>query len=72
MTNSDNMIEMQGIVEKHVHGKFDVKLTENNKTVLCTISGKLRVNNIKIIVGDLVTVRISVYDLNKGIIVWRG
>ena len=53
--------------------KFEVRVEAggNEKIVVCTLSGKLRQNYIRIIPGDKVTVEISPYDLTKGIITWR-
>ena len=50
---------------------FRVKL-ENGHTVLCHISGKMRMNYIRILPGDKVTVEMTPYDLNKGRIVFRA
>lgn len=64
-------IELEGEVISNLPGdKFKVKL-ENNMEVICTISGKIRLSGIKIVVGDKVKVSISTYDLTKGRIVWR-
>jgi translation initiation factor IF-1 len=49
---------------------FKVEL-ENGHQVLAHISGKLRMNFIRIIPGDKVTIELSPYDLSKGRIVWR-
>lgn len=49
---------------------FKVKLP-NGHIVTATISGKLRLNYIKILVGDNVTVEVSPYDISKGRITWR-
>jgi len=49
---------------------FQVKL-ENGHTILAHISGKLRMNFIRIIPGDKVLIEMSPYDLTKGRIVWR-
>ena len=49
---------------------FKVKLP-NGHIVTATISGKLRMNYIKILVGDSVTVEVSPYDISKGRITWR-
>ena len=49
---------------------FKVKLP-NGYIVTATISGKLRMNYIKILVGDTVTVEVSPYDISKGRITWR-
>ena len=63
---------MEGrVVEALPNAMFQVKL-ENGHTVLAHISGKLRMNFIRILPGDKVTVEISTYDLTKGRITWRG
>jgi len=49
---------------------FRVEL-ENNHTILATLSGRLRQNNIRILLGDGVDVEMSPYDLNRGRIVYR-
>ena len=64
-------IEVEGIVlEKLPNAMFKVEL-ENGHIVLAHISGKLRMNFIKILPGDKVTLEMSPYDLSKGRIVWR-
>ena len=74
MARSDKF-EMNGIVKKALPGtKFEVEvITEQNvhHNVICTLSGKLRQNFIKIIPEDKVIIEISQYDISKGIIVWR-
>ncbi len=50
---------------------FEVKL-QNGHKILATISGKLRMNFIRILPGDKVTVELSPYDLTRGRITWRG
>jgi translation initiation factor IF-1 len=50
---------------------FRVKLTENH-IILATISGRLRQNNIRILLGDSVDIEMSPYDLNRGRIVYRN
>ena len=70
MSKSD-LIEMEGtIVEKLPNAMFKVEL-ENGHVVLAHISGKLRMNFIRILPGDKVTVEMSPYDLSKGRIIWR-
>ena len=65
-------IEMEGVVlEKLPNAMFQVEL-ENGHKVLAHISGKLRMNYIKILPGDKVTVVLSPYDLTKGRITWRA
>ncbi|BDV03572.1 MAG: translation initiation factor IF-1 [Candidatus Hepatoplasma scabrum] len=53
-------------------GEFRVRLDENNHLVHCRPSGKIRTNYIKMVNGDKVMVRITPYDLSKGVIVYRG
>ena len=65
-------IEMEGtVLEKLPNAMFQVEL-ENGLKVLAHISGKLRMNYIKILPGDKVTVVLSPYDLTKGRITWRA
>lgn len=70
MSKSD-VIEIEGVVvEKLPNAMFKVEL-ENGHIVLAHISGKLRMNFIKILPGDKVTLEMSPYDLSKGRIIWR-
>ncbi len=70
MSKTD-VIEIEGVVvEKLPNAMFKVEL-ENGHVVLAHISGKLRMNFIKILPGDKVTLEMSPYDLSKGRIVWR-
>ena len=68
----DDLIELEGvIVEALPNAMFMVELPNKHK-VLAHISGKLRMNYIKILQGDKVTVEISPYDLTRGRITWRS
>ena len=58
------------VVEKLPNAFFKVEL-ENGHQILATISGKLRMNFIRILPGDKVTIELSPYDLTKGRIIWR-
>lgn len=70
MSKSD-VVEIEGtVVEKLPNAMFQVEL-ENGHRVLAHISGKLRMNFIKIVPGDKVTLELSPYDLTKGRIIWR-
>lgn len=70
MSKAD-VLELEGVVvEKLPNAMFKVEL-ENGHIVLAHISGKLRMNFIKILPGDKVTLEMSPYDLSKGRIVWR-
>ncbi len=66
-----DVIELEGVVlETLPNAMFKVKL-ENGHELLCHISGKLRMNFIRILEGDTVTVDMSPYDLTRGRITWR-
>ena len=70
MSKAD-VIEIEGtVVEKLPNAMFQVEL-ESGHQVLAHISGKLRMNFIKILPGDKVTLELSPYDLSKGRIIWR-
>ena len=70
MAKSD-VIEIEGtVIEKLPNAVFQAEL-ENGHKVLAHISGKLRMNFIRILPGDKVTIELSPYDLSKGRIVWR-
>ena len=67
-----DVIELEGVVVEALPGtQFRVKLP-NNAVILAHISGKLRMNFIKILPGDRVTVEMSPNDLTKGRITWRA
>ncbi|MDO5061672.1 MAG: translation initiation factor IF-1 [Peptostreptococcaceae bacterium] len=66
-----DVIELEGvIVDALPNAMFKVKL-ENDHQIIAHISGKLRMNFIRILPGDRVTVELSPYDLTKGRITWR-
>lgn len=68
----DDVIEVDGtVVESLPNAMFRVEL-ENGHKVLAHISGKLRMNYIKIVPGDKVKIELSTYDLTKGRITWRA
>jgi translation initiation factor IF-1 len=67
-----DVIEVEGkVLESLPNAQFMVELTNGHK-ILAHISGKLRMNFIRILPGDKVTVEISPYDLTKGRITWRS
>ncbi len=69
--SKNDVIELEGVViEKLPNATFQVEL-ENGHKIIAHISGKLRMNFIKIIPGDKVMIEMSPYDLTKGRIVWR-
>lgn len=70
MSKAD-VIEVEGtVLEKLPNAMFKVEL-KNKHVVLAHISGKLRMNFIRILPGDKVTIELSPYDLDKGRIIWR-
>ena len=70
MSKAD-IIEVEGtVLEKLPNAMFQVQL-ENGLEILAHLSGKLRMNYIRILPGDKVTIEMSPYDLTKGRIIWR-
>lgn len=74
MSKAD-MIELEGVVVEslpNTNFMVEIDFGKNKKTILATISGKLRMNYIRILPGDKVTVQMSPYDLTRGRITWRS
>ena len=70
--SKEDMIELEGIVvESMPNAMFKVEI-QGGHVILAHISGKLRMNFIRILPGDKVTVEMSPYDLSKGRITWRS
>ena len=70
--SKEDVIEVEGIVKEALpNAQFRVEL-QNGHIILAHISGKLRMNFIRILPGDKVTVEISPYDLTMGRITWRS
>ena len=68
----DDMIELEGVVTESLpNTTFHVDIG-NGHIILVHISGKLRMNFIRILPGDKVTVQMSPYDLTRGRITWRS
>lgn len=67
----EGFILQKGEIIQSVGNGFFKVLTENNIEVFCNLSGKMRQNYVKILVGDKVELQISVYDLTKGRITRR-
>ena len=71
MSKSD-VIEVEGVVtESFPNAVFEVELPNGHK-VLAHVSGKMRMNYIRIYPGDQVTIELSPYDLARGRITWRS
>jgi translation initiation factor IF-1 len=71
MAKEDVIVVVGNVLENLPGAKFKVEL-QNKQVVICHLSGKMRVNKIRIIPGDSVKVEMSPYDLTKGRIVFRG
>ncbi len=70
--SKEDMIELEGtVVEAMPNAMFKVEI-QGGHQILAHISGKLRMNYIRILPGDKVTVEMSPYDLSKGRITWRS
>ena len=70
--SKEDVIEVNGkILEALPNATFQVEL-ENGHKILAHVGGKLRMNFIRILPGDKVTVEMSPYDLTKGRITWRA
>ena len=71
MSKSD-VIEVEGVVtESYPNAMFEVELPNGHK-ILAPVSGKMRMNYIRIYPGDKVTIELSPYDLTRGRITWRS
>jgi len=70
--SKQDVIEIEGTVKEALpNAQFKVELP-NGKEILAHISGKLRMNFIRILPGDKVTLEMSPYDLTRGRIIWRA
>lgn len=70
--SKEDMIEVEGIVREALpNATFKVEI-QGGHVILAHISGKLRMNFIRILPGDKVTVEMSPYDLSRGRITWRS
>jgi len=69
--NKKEKEEVEGVVIESLHNTmFRVKI-DNQKIVLCHLAGKMRINYIKVMPGDRVTVELTPYDETRGRIVYR-
>ena len=69
MSDRDRL-EFEGTVTESSKGLFKVQVTDTY-TVLCTLSGKIRTNSVRILLGDKVKIEVSEYDPTRGRIVYR-
>lgn len=68
--NGRDKLEFEGEVRDSCKGKFTVRINDSYN-ILCTLSGKIRMNSVKILVGDRVKVQVSEYDTSQGRIIYR-
>lgn len=67
----DDRLELQGSVEEALPGTLFKIRCENGHVAICTLSGKLRMNRIRLLPGDRVTIEVSPYDMTRGRVTWR-
>ena len=70
--SKQDVIEAEGIVTEALPNAMFMVELQNHHQVLAHISGKLRMNFIRILPGDKVTIELSPYDLTRGRITWRS
>ena len=68
----DNVIEMSGTVEECLPNTMFRVVLENGHKIIATIGGRLRQNNIRILLGDSGDVEMSPYDMTRGRVVYRN
>ncbi|MBQ9899931.1 MAG: translation initiation factor IF-1 [Acholeplasmatales bacterium] len=71
MAKKEDVIEMEGVVEEVLPNTQFIVTLENGHHVNAHVSGKIRMNNIRILPGDKVTIELSTYDLTRGRITYR-
>jgi translation initiation factor IF-1 len=69
--SKEDLIRMAGRVEEVLPNAMFKVVLENDHKIIATIGGKLRQNNIRILLGDSVEVEMSPYDMNRGRVVYR-
>jgi len=70
--SKDDFIKMEGVVAEVLRNTtYRIKIDNFEKTVLATLNGRMRQNNIKVLAGDIVEMEFSPYDLTRGRIVRR-
>lgn len=72
MGKKEDYFVLQGIVLEVLPGnQYRVEIADNNHVILAYLSGKMKQNKIKVIQGDTVDLEISVYDPNRGRVIFR-
>ena len=70
ISNKEEKLEVEGKIVEVLKGMHYVVELDNGHTVEAYVSGKMRVNTIRILPGDTVVVELSPYDLTRGRIIW--
>lgn len=65
------IIKVGTVIESLPNATFKVQLQGENREIICYLGGKMRLHRIKILPGDKVKVELSIYDQNKGRIIYR-
>ena len=71
MAKEDDVIKMEGVVQEFLPNTQFIVTLDNGHQVKAHVSGKIRMNNIRILPGDKVTIELSTYDLTRGRITYR-
>lgn len=71
MGKEETVVKEGFVTEALPNAMFRVEMDEDKRLVLCTLSGKMRMNKIRVLPGDRVKVEFSPYDENKGRILYR-
>ena len=72
MAQNKQVIKKEGIVQEALpNAMFRVKLNDEEKVILCTLSGKMRMYRIRVLPGDKVKIEMTPYDENRGRITYR-
>ena len=67
----ESVMEFHGVIDEALPGTLFQVICEGGHKIIATLSGKLRVNHIRLLPGDSVAVEVSPYDLTRGRIIWR-
>jgi len=67
----ESVMELHGVIDEAMPGTLFNVVCESGHRVIATLSGKLRINHIRLLPGDSVAVEVSPYDLSRGRITWR-
>jgi translation initiation factor IF-1 len=70
--SKEDVIKMEGVIEEVLpNTMYRVRIENFDKTVLASLNGRMRMNNIKVLGGDVVELEFSPYDLTRGRITRR-